>query len=221
MQRSSGIPSPGKYACKGIMGLIDLPMRIFWSTGNERVVQRTNADGKYGHRVTDKSSASMTFELMNESAKDAEYYMRLRYEVIDMTAPEAAGYKAVMGIWMDVGGCTGSDVPAKEGVYQLESPVFKVAHGGRLLDTSAHLHDGGTHLIVYRNGEPICNSPVMYGRKEATREPAGSAHGGMLHISDAHVCRDFGEIKAGDELKVIAYYGTFLCTIQTAQRIKG
>lgn len=215
---SSSTPSSGKYECKsGLLGKIDLPIRIFWSTGNERVVQRTNADGKFAHKITGSTSATMTFELMNESKKAQEYYMEFRYEVLDISAPAAAGYKQTLGIWMDIGGCTGSDVPAQTGKYQIESPIFKVNHGGRLLDTAAHLHDGGTHMEVLRNGEVICSTSVLYGRKPETREAAGEGHG-MLHISDAHVCRDFGSVKKGDELKVIAYYGMLIIGYSIPQR---
>lgn len=120
--------------------------RVLWSTGNERTVNRINALGKLGNFVTTTAEMSpfMIMELMNESKEDAEYYLRFRYEVLDKDAPEAEGYQQSAAIWMDVGGCTGSDVPAKEGVYEVKSPEFKVAYGGRLISTHAHLHDGGT-----------------------------------------------------------------------------
>lgn len=64
----------------------------------------------------------------------------------------------------------------------------------------------GTHITVYKNGAPICTSKANYGRKASTREPAGSAHGGMLHISETSACRDFGEVEKGDVLTITAFY---------------
>jgi len=181
-----------------------LGMAQMWSTGNERVTKRTNSVGKYGHHITGSQSGTMTFELMNESKSTQTYYMRFRYEVIDQSA--AAGYQAVSTLWLDIGGCTGSNVPARQGVYQIESPIFKITKAGRLLETSSHLHDGGTHMTVFLNGKELCQSKVLYGRKVATRETATGGGHGMLHISDAELCQDFGRVKVGDEMKVIAYY---------------
>lgn len=233
---TTGLPSTGKFQCTSGIGALlgggfgsiggGTGSGVFWSTGNERAVKRINGDGKFAHKIVESTSAMMTFELMNESKKDAEYYMRFIYEVLDFNQPEAKGYSGAVGIWMDVGGCTGSNVPAKQGVYQLESPVYKVSTPGRLLEASGHLHgmltlsldvvcgleltrriDGGTHIDIIHNGKVLCTPRVLYGRTPGTREPADSPHAGMQHISDTTSCRDFGKVKAGDELKLIAYYG--------------
>jgi len=183
-----------------------ISMAQMWSTGNERVTKRTNSKHKFGHKIDGTQSGTMTFELMNESKASMTYYMRFRYEVIDFNSPAAAGYQAVATLWLDIGGCSGSNVPAREGVYQIESPVYKLTMGGLLLETSSHLHDGGTHMDVFHNGKKACTSNVLYGRKPGTRETPGGGGHGMLHISDAQLCQNFAQVKTGDEMKVIAYY---------------
>lgn len=58
------------------------------------------------------------------------------------------GYQAAELIWLDAAGCFGSDVPAKEGAYELRSKpwVWTGAKGGkgkkalRLLGGGGHVH---------------------------------------------------------------------------------
>jgi hypothetical protein len=66
---------------------------------------------------------------------------------------------------------------------------------------------------LYVNGVLSCVSKQMYGnRRGGYVEPVdGSIIESMLmppgsHISDAGVCKDWGEVRAGDKLKTRAYY---------------
>jgi hypothetical protein len=66
---------------------------------------------------------------------------------------------------------------------------------------------------LYVNGVLSCVSKQMYGdRRGGWTEPQdGTIIDSMLmppgsHISDVGVCKDWGQVRAGDRLKTIAYY---------------
>jgi len=181
--------------------------RIF-ATGNERTVARINHAGKFGVQLRAADTFGMIIELMSESAQDQQVFIVMRYEYVEGTA--AAGYAESQIAWLDATGCGASSVPAKTGKYSIASPGWKSTLNGKMRFAAGHVHDGGTHADVTLNGKVVCTSKMLYARKpEFISAPgAGGAdhHAAALHISDAGACRDFGDIKVGDELKVISYY---------------
>lgn len=87
---------------------------------------------------------------------------------------------------------------------------------GKLLAGGGHVHDGGVNVTLYRNDEPVCVSSMLYGRTPGyTSVMEGHPEHGiepqkMQHISDASGCRNFGEIKVGDQLRAVAVYNSTL-----------
>ena len=126
--------------------------------------------------------------------------------------------------WLDITGCGLSNVPAREGQYEIRGPAWKSTVNGRLLSASGHVHNGGVNTTIWLNGDPVCVSRQVYGRTPEFIAPPHDGHGGhssrarhdddpghgegKASISDAEICTDFGEIKEGDELLVSAYYDT-------------
>lgn len=62
------------------------------------------------------------------------------------------------------------------------------------------MHDGGTNMNLYINGNVVCNS-IMFYNKDSTTETFGSDH-----ISNPGACTDFGTIKKGDIMITDALY---------------
>jgi hypothetical protein len=69
--------------------------------------------------------------------------------------------------WLDITNCGGSDYPAKIGVYEVKSKPWKATFSGKLLSATGHEHDGGHETIIYKNGQIVCSSAQLYGRKAA------------------------------------------------------
>jgi hypothetical protein len=81
------------------------------------------------------------------------------------------------------------------------------------LINAGHQHDGGVMVELHVNGQVSCLSKQMYGnRRGGYVEPRdGSVISTMVmpagsHISDTAICKDWGEVRAGDRVKTIAYY---------------
>jgi hypothetical protein len=197
------------------MGLITLAdpamggMRVF-SGGNERVPVRLNTKSKYGLDLNNKFFGG-AWELMSLSKERMQLHIALTFEFVSKSTP---GYKPAVMVWIDVTNCgRESEFPAKTGVYQIASKEFTVSGDGEWLTGIGHVHDGGTKVDLFVNGNLSCSSKQMYSnRRGGWLEPTdGSVIESMVmppntHISDVSVCKDWGEVKKGDKVKVIAYY---------------
>ena len=62
------------------------------------------------------------------------------------------------------------------------------------MSQGSHLHDGGTHLAVRKNGKVVCDAKADYGE----------------HIESITRCSDLGATVPGDEWSLVAYYDTSL-----------
>ncbi|KAF2231815.1 hypothetical protein EV356DRAFT_578880 [Viridothelium virens] len=197
------------------------PLRVF-ASGNERAVVRINGNYAYGIKVDTGDTMALLYELMNMSDQDQKYVITITYEWLPATSSVGQTYKAANMAWLDVTGCGDSEVTAQEGVYTLSSPGWRSTVSGKLLSALGHVHDGGVDVTVYVNGNPVCVSQQLYGRKpgynstmdmdSSTMSASGSALDSMArtHISDAGSCANFGEVNVGDELMIEAHYNTNL-----------
>jgi hypothetical protein len=77
------------------------------------------------------------------------------------------GYQAAKMAWLDITGCGAGDYPARSGVYEVKSRPWKSTVSGRLLSATGHEHDGGHETVIYKNGQVVCSSAQLYGRKAA------------------------------------------------------
>ncbi|KAI5856026.1 hypothetical protein BZA05DRAFT_434459 [Tricharina praecox] len=192
------------------------PKRLY-AAGNERTTSRINGSGKYGLAIASSDRLMMIMELMNESNVAMTVYLTMTYEWIPMST---SGYKEAHTAWLDVGNCGGSDVPAKEGVFELKSNGWRSTVAGRLLFASGHVHDGGHETAILLNGKEICVSRQLYGMKPGYTVPEGGLPGGSghddgghgheasKHISTSGICKDYGTVNVGDTLTVVARYNT-------------
>ncbi|KAI5856333.1 hypothetical protein BZA05DRAFT_433949 [Tricharina praecox] len=183
--------------------------RIF-ATGNERVVTRINHYGDYGIKVEPTDQYGMIIELMNEGTVEKSVYITMIYEYVELANAEK--YVGIDVAWLDATGCGASSVPAKEGVYAISSPGWNSTIAGKMIFAAGHVHDGGVNTTVFLNGEVVCVSEMLYGRTPGFVAPGMQHDGhrapGFQHISDAGACKNFGEVKVGDNLVAVSYYDT-------------
>jgi hypothetical protein len=98
------------------------------------------------------------------------------------------------------------------------------------------MHDGGTNMNLYVNGDLVCNSTMFYSKSPASEASMGSMTGmdgeshesatfGGDHIANPGACTDFGSIKEGDVLTSEALYDMISHTAMThegkAERLMG
>ncbi|KAF1815741.1 hypothetical protein P152DRAFT_471140 [Eremomyces bilateralis CBS 781.70] len=177
--------------------------RIF-ASGNERTPVRINGKYKYGIKVGAGDSMMLLYDLVNDLDKKRNYYIVMKYETT--TDRE---YKAVSMAWLDVtGNCGTSSVKPRNGQYDLQNSGWTSSVSGRLLSATGHVHDGGKVVKLYKNGEVICTSDQIYGRRVGYTEGQDAMNPGLTHISDTTSCIDFGDVRSGDKLKIVATYDT-------------
>ena len=80
-----------------------------------------------------------------------------------------AGFDKVKPLWLDIGGCGSSDLPAKANqAFQYTDPSPWTSNiAGRITAMIGHLHDGGTHLTATKNNTVMCDFVATYGQNPA------------------------------------------------------
>jgi len=189
----------------GLFNAVNMGQRFF-SSGNER--HEVRFDAPYGYRLGANDRWTMIYELMNMTAQARDVYVTVTFDYVPATTP---GYRDVTPIWLDVNQCGTSEKPARTGQYSYDS-TFTMPGNGNLLRLWGHVHDGGTHLTVTQNGQLVCDSVATYGGSpEFVEGPASVDMPGMPHISymtecDGTPARPVAALRAGDVLKLTAYY---------------
>jgi hypothetical protein len=171
----------------------------FFASGNERTPVDLTANGtvKAGYPIYTGDVIAMGGELMNMRHQSQEVLLSVTFEFVPKLRRR---FRKVRSYWLDVGGCEGSNVPAREdAVWDLESPAVRAEGAGRVVFVASHLHDGGVRAEVSRNGEVVCESVAGY-KEEGEAE----------HIDRLSTCLDVGDTRKGDEWSVKSYYDTKL-----------
>ena len=90
-----------------------------------------------------------------------------------------SGFDHVKALWLDIGGCEGSDVTAKANkTFQYTDPAPWTSNfTGRVTYMVGHLHDGGSHLAVTKNDTVMCDCVAAYGQNAAYID------GGLMSMS--------------------------------------
>jgi len=187
-----------------------------WACGNERPTLRLNTDFKYG--IDFPASYMLMIDLMTEDPKPKSLTLEITYEWVSKMS---SGYKAATMYWLTIG-----EPAAKSGVYKFTTMPQTTTVAGKLLYSIGHMHDGGTDMRLFVNGNLVCKSIMHYNARPgyspkgaemggmegmghggaAAASGGGHAHGGMAHISDPGACTNFGEVKRGDRMTAEAWY---------------
>jgi hypothetical protein len=103
---------------------------------------------------------------MNMVDQSREAVLTVTWEYIPSVP---AGFDKVKPLWLDIGGCSGSDVPPKATeVFQYTDPAPWTSNfTGRITFMGGHLHDGGTHLTINKNNTTMCDCVAAYGQNPA------------------------------------------------------
>jgi hypothetical protein len=190
--------------CPGL-GVGALGQRFF-SSGNERTP--VHAEGLYGYKQGANDQWNLIYDLMNMAGTAKQVYVTVTFDFVPASTP---GYKEITPVWLDVNQCSVSAVPAKTGQYQYDYSVT-AGQNSKLIGIGGHIHDGGTHLGVYKNGQQVCDSIATYGGTPAYIEgPDSLDMPGMGHISQMSRCQGtetnpVTSIKTGDVIKISAFY---------------
>jgi hypothetical protein len=164
----------------------------------------------------------MVVELMNQAMVNQTAVPTIEYEFIH-GSPD--GFYKTTPIWMDIGGCMSSDQPAKTNdTFSYTSPMYTVNFTGAVIAEGAHLHDGGTTLVINKNNKTECLCSAYYGQSagyydapgtmyimdpdDDNDDPFGEADMDQMdHISSISGCyAPSGMLQPGDEISITANY---------------
>jgi hypothetical protein len=133
----------------------------------------------------------MVVDLMNMNMIRTDVLLWVTWEYIP-SAPE--DFDQIVPYWLDVGGCGSSGKPGQtHGKFHYSSPIRTSHVTGQVVTISGHLHDGGTHVEVLKNGNVICTSEASYQGR---------------HIVEMSDCQTAEGLSPGDEWFITAYYDT-------------
>ncbi|TKA83842.1 hypothetical protein B0A55_00111 [Friedmanniomyces simplex] len=180
----------------------DMPAQRFFASGNERTAvdftSTFSAAGTQhlGYPIRANESFFVVGELMNMLNTSQEVVFSMIWEYLPSPRPY---FKHAIPYWLDVGGCGDSDVPAKSvSQFAYTSPVLNASFHGTIALIAGHLHDGGTHLDVFRNERSVCTTVATYTSANVTDD----------HIARIDSCTNAGVTAPGDQWFIKAYYDT-------------
>lgn len=164
-----------------------------------------------GYYLGPNDTIGMTTELMNMATMPQTAYVTVTWEYI--TQPPSS-FSNVNVLWLDIGGCGASDQPPNSTTQAFEytSPDWMSDMSGKITFIGGHLHDGGTHLNVKKNGIDQCDCVATYG---TSPEHSGGLMTGSAakspdnaHISDISICQNMDNVmvEPGDSWTITAHY---------------
>jgi hypothetical protein len=175
---------------------------------------------KTGYYIAPNENIGFFAELMNMVDTPRAAYITMTFEFIPGMP---SGFSQAQSMWLDIGGCGSSSLPAKAHThFDYSSPKWTVPSGlsGKVTFVAGHLHDGGTRLEVVRNGDVVCVSKAEYGCEGAELEPRQGhddpAEGmprmnmSSMHITHMTSCENAARVEKGDQWSVAAHYNTAL-----------
>ncbi|EXJ74615.1 uncharacterized protein A1O5_02912 [Cladophialophora psammophila CBS 110553] len=141
---------------------------------------------------------------MLQSEPQTDIVFTITYEYIE--GRHIQDFYAVTPYWLDVGGCKTSDVPAyRDSIFNYSSPILKGVPQGMITFVGGHLHDGGTHIDLTKNGRVVCRLNALYDRYRYQDD--GKL---MEHVSIIETCETPAKTVTKDEWSIVACYNTSL-----------
>jgi hypothetical protein len=181
----------------------------FFGGGNERTLVHYKGDNfNSGYYISPNDSFILYNELMNMDVEEKHIYATINWEYLP-GKPE--GFKRVQDMWLDLSYCSpvGRKAPANEKMFNISSVKWTSPYDGQVVSISGHMHNGGTHLRYYQNGQVLCDSKATYDPKNVAyieRANGLQGHNGMEHIAEMSSCVMPGRLKKGDIIHVEAEY---------------
>lgn len=154
-----------------------------------------------GYRFSSTDRLTFYGELMNMIYEEQIVILSVVWEYV--LAPYT-DYAIATPYWLNIGGFGSSDRPAANNSrFTYSSPTLVPDFYGRIVFIGSHLHDGGTLVEVFKNGEVLCGVKPEYSQSK------GESADGALHIITMPVCFDGGRVEPGDEFNLTAHFNTF------------
>ncbi|KAJ9495183.1 hypothetical protein H2202_009433 [Exophiala xenobiotica] len=176
----------------------------FFASGNERTAVDFSAGGtfKAGYFLSADDAIALSVELMNMlDDPQQDVVLTITYEIVE--GVHAKNFLGLTPYWLDSGGCGPSGLPAyRDTTFEYSSPPVRGVIDGTFTFAGGHLHDGGTHIELMKNGQVMCNLNATYGAYEYM---ANSER----HISSIDTCQP-GKVDPGDVWSLVAHYDTQL-----------
>lgn len=169
------------------------------SSGNERI--SSDLPEGYGLKIDEGERWSMNYDLMNmdpAEAKDVNIEIDFTY----VPASEAGDMEPLTPLWLDVGGCVGSEYSIEGD--STDSNTWTSDRSGDLVYARGHLHHAGHSLWVENTTRDteMCHIEAEEGGSPEFIDMEG--HG---QISDMPPCSgDLGRIEEGDVLETSSRY---------------
>lgn len=133
-------------------------------TSSSVIVQaESDSTDAVGYYLGPTDNVAMFVELMNETPDPRPAVLTITYEYIPSVPQQ---FDQVKAIWLDIGNCTNSELPAMNNTafeYSMQPP-YKANFTGRITFIAGHLHDGRTHLEVLKNNNTVCDTVAAYGQ---------------------------------------------------------
>jgi hypothetical protein len=171
---------------------------------------------KTGYHVGTHDTFMLNTELQNYSDKEKYVWEAISYEILDGKPKDYTPSKL---IWLTVGtqenpsialchifggefpwgptNLTGRDQPIVER-FSEHSKIWRSDKEGMILQAAGHLHDGGTSVDLFQNGEIFCNSEASY----STTGGRAHHHGRRSEYLESHpldtVDLHVRQLKGGD-----------------------
>jgi hypothetical protein len=146
----------------------------------------------------------MAIELMNTGKMAQSTYLTLTFEYV-MVNQDKEAWKKIKPVWLDVGGCNTSDQRAvKDSTFQysMQDP-WTADFSGSIAFIGGHLHDGGTHLEVTKNGKVACDCIAEY-----SADAVSVGIDAPMGLSAITTCEQDMSMKPGDKWSLNAFYNT-------------
>ncbi|KAF1811034.1 hypothetical protein P152DRAFT_475087 [Eremomyces bilateralis CBS 781.70] len=176
-------------------------------------------DDKAGYFIRPEDTIDVELEIKNDIDTLTPVYFTTEFEFVPLSTedanktPKELGYKEVKALWLDAASCDdmGSEIlaPLNTTKFTLEGAPWTASFAGSLITTVGHMHDGGVHLEVFRDGEQVCNSLTTYGGSEEyipRKETIAAGAPDTVHVSSFGACHDFGKFEKGDNITLKAHY---------------
>jgi hypothetical protein len=190
----------------------------WFASGNERTPADLCKSGAIpaGYYIEDGDLNIMLVELMNQEMNNQSAIATIDYEWIPGFPSD---FYKIKPVWLDISGCDiASDMPAKSNTtfeYVMDPP-YKADFNGVVVSMGGHVHDGGTHIDILKNGTVACDSVASYGQSDGYYDAAGAMNMPgmpkgvvMTHISNITGCYAptlSGLMTVGDAWSNHAYY---------------
>jgi len=197
------------------------PQRWF-ASGNERTAFDFTEKGTInaGYYIGPQDVTIFTAELMNQAMFNQSAVVTVTFSYI-LSSPATKHIQHITPIWLDIGGCGDSDLPAfANTTFSYTSPAWKSTVKGRVVMAGGHLHDGGTDIKLLKGNVTMagCDLQAKYGQTPGyidgpdSMEMGGMSGGGEMqymgmHVSSIPTCEGM-KIKKGEILSVQAMYDT-------------